>query len=630
MRPSLLAYALPLVVALPANQLGSDQCSEKTPSRTKEWKYDPPKHDGPSTGDWNTWLYNKSIHDNGGWKYDPKIDGPSPGNRKAETGPFTNDRRGGFDVRQQGIPDDRRYQTNNQNTRPAEQVPSGDNARPAEQVPSGDNARPAEQVPSGDNARPAEQVPSGDNARPAEQVPSGDNARPAEQVPSGDNTRPAEQVPSGDNTRPAEQVPSGDNTRPAEQVPSGDNTRPAEQVPSGDNTRPAEQVPSGDNTRPAEQVSSGGNTRPAEQVSSGGNTRPAEQVSSGGNTRPAEQVPSDDDGCEADDAAGGIAGKTTSAPLDGQREGAAKLQPAVPSDRQVQEINKNTTTSGEVTGDDGDSCEEESLPVQVPPQNDTPVEDLADDACPDDKDDSTSLPSSTAKPEGQVTAPKDPQGKPQPTSQTKAESGRNAAGTVYRFPETDPSDPAEGLDFPENATYEDYKRFTLKLHNQVREVHGVNGALVWDDEMASAAESWTGTCNYAHNLPPKSGAQNMAPSMNGTDMQSMARGFYAWFYAESRLYDFSTHGMLSNASNDATEAEGGKSKVGHFEVILSKRYDRVGCAHNFCPKLGGMENMVYSICNYMPKTGLSDEENEKFWPSAPSRDVPQLKDALGA
>ncbi|KYK58773.1 hypothetical protein DCS_05791 [Drechmeria coniospora] len=590
MRPSLLAYALPLVVALPANQLGSDQCSEKTPSRTKEWKYDPPKHDGPSTGDWNTWLYNKSIHDNGGWKYDPKIDGPSPGNRKAETGPSTNDRRGGFDVRQQGIPDDRRYQTNNQNTRPAEQVPSGDNARPAEQVPSGDNARPAEQVPSGDNARPAEQVPSGDNARPAEQVPSGDNARPAEQVPSGDNTRPAEQVPSGDNTRPAE------------------------------------------------------------QVSSGGNTRPAEQVSSGGNTRPAEQVPSDDDGCEADDAAGGIAGKTTSAPLDGQREGAAKLQPAVPSDRQVQEINKNTTTSGEVTGDDGDSCEEESLPVQVPPQNDAPVEGLADDSCPDDKDDSTSLPSSTAKPEGQVTAPKDPQGKPQPTSQTKAESGRNAAGTVYRFPETDPSDPAEGLDFPENATYEDYKRFTLKLHNQVREVHGVNGALVWDDEMASAAESWTGTCNYAHNLPPKSGAQNMAPSMNGTDMQSMARGFYAWFYAESRLYDFSTHGMLSNASNDATEAEGGKSKVGHFEVILSKRYDRVGCAHNFCPKLGGMENMVYSICNYMPKTGkpcsttpassirpliltcsgLSDEENEKFWPSAPSRDVPQLRDALGA
>jgi len=130
-----------------------------------------------------------------------------------------------------------------------------------------------------------------------------------------------------------------------------------------------------------------------------------------------------------------------------------------------------------------------------------------------------------------------------------------------------------------------YREKVLDAHSQERgRLNATNMMhLVWDNELEELAWKRALTCQFDHGdymLPDGTFVgQNLARFPHGTDPYSHVA---TWIY-EKRWFDFETR----TCSNFAY--------CGHYNQMIWHRTNRIGCAHHYCPSLGG----DFMVCDYL-------------------------------
>jgi len=149
-------------------------------------------------------------------------------------------------------------------------------------------------------------------------------------------------------------------------------------------------------------------------------------------------------------------------------------------------------------------------------------------------------------------------------------------------PPPPPEDPAAPV-----AAAADWKTQILERHNFYRAQHCAP-ALVWDEEIAMSAQSWSDGCVFTHDGVAGTGfGENLAggfPGENGGAPVDM-------WYKEVQQYDFANPGFSAG--------------TGHFTQLVWRDTARVGCGMTRCPgSIFGWapefgEALMYS-CRYAP------------------------------
>jgi hypothetical protein len=149
----------------------------------------------------------------------------------------------------------------------------------------------------------------------------------------------------------------------------------------------------------------------------------------------------------------------------------------------------------------------------------------------------------------------------------------------------------------------DWQTQILERHNFYRAQHCAP-ALVWDDEIAKSAQSWSDGCVFTHDGVAGTGfGENLAggfPGENGGAPVDM-------WYNEVQQYDFAAPGF--------------STATGHFTQLVWRGTTRVGCGLTRCPgSIFGWpaefgEALMYS-CRYAP-AGNSGMYTENVLPAAP-------------
>lgn len=141
-----------------------------------------------------------------------------------------------------------------------------------------------------------------------------------------------------------------------------------------------------------------------------------------------------------------------------------------------------------------------------------------------------------------------------------------------RDPGEQPSDPVDVLppvvEMPPMAPpppAADWKTQILERHNFYRAQHCAP-ALVWDDEIAASAQSWSDGCVFTHDGVAGTGfGENLAGGIVGEN----AGAAVDMWYNEVFQYDFANQGF--------------SFQTGHFTQVVWKNTTRVGCGVSQCP-----------------------------------------------
>ena len=126
----------------------------------------------------------------------------------------------------------------------------------------------------------------------------------------------------------------------------------------------------------------------------------------------------------------------------------------------------------------------------------------------------------------------------------------------------------------------------LRAHNIVRQEHGIDADLVWDEDLTKISKEWIehleldNNCQMEHNLDSPLG-ENLFWSMNY--MVTATEVVESWA-SEEEFYDY-----------DSNSCESGQM-CGHYTQIVWEDTKRVGCAMLECSK--GDEYLW--MCNYDP------------------------------
>lgn len=152
----------------------------------------------------------------------------------------------------------------------------------------------------------------------------------------------------------------------------------------------------------------------------------------------------------------------------------------------------------------------------------------------------------------------------------------------------------KGLVSPTNGTgsYRGMAREFIDGHNAVRGRFGVP-PLVWDKTVARQARRWSTAmrkdCQLLH-----SGTKHYGESVfrSHDDWNATAADAVHWWGTEEPLYDRSTG-----------KCNGGRhfKECGHFALMVSKKYQRLGCGRAECYKGG-----VFITCNYYKNQTQTD------------------------
>ncbi|EGX88927.1 secretion pathway protein Sls2/Rcy1, putative [Cordyceps militaris CM01] len=141
---------------------------------------------------------------------------------------------------------------------------------------------------------------------------------------------------------------------------------------------------------------------------------------------------------------------------------------------------------------------------------------------------------------------------------------------------------------PVSVEGSDFKKQTLDAHNWYRHQHSA-APLVWDDKLASNAESWASQCSSdPRHQPDNDHGENIAwGTVGGPD--------YLWvnLWGKERMdYNFSSPGFTSG--------------TGHFTQLVWKGTKRVGCALVSC------DYGTNVVCEYDPPGNMVGNNNQYF------------------
>ncbi len=121
----------------------------------------------------------------------------------------------------------------------------------------------------------------------------------------------------------------------------------------------------------------------------------------------------------------------------------------------------------------------------------------------------------------------------------------------------------------------------LSLHNKLRALHHAP-SLVWDDTLASFAESYASKCKFKHS--GSSYGENLAAGY-----PTVSEAINVW-YAEQKYYSYGRPGFSYN--------------TGHFTQLVWRGTQKIGCAYVACNGNNGTPGN-YLVCEYSPAGNIS-------------------------
>ncbi|XP_057614176.1 glioma pathogenesis-related protein 1 [Chionomys nivalis] len=146
-----------------------------------------------------------------------------------------------------------------------------------------------------------------------------------------------------------------------------------------------------------------------------------------------------------------------------------------------------------------------------------------------------------------------------------------------------------------DITNEDFIQQCVQIHNQHRSKVNPTARnmlyMSWDPDLARIAKSWAKVCRFEHNprlksrLHPNFTTVGENISIRSLSIFSVSSAISSW-YDEVKYYNFSTRRCTG--------------VCGHYTQVVWADSHKVGCAVQFCPTVGNIENGALFICNYGP------------------------------
>ncbi|KAK6531977.1 hypothetical protein TWF694_003140 [Orbilia ellipsospora] len=128
---------------------------------------------------------------------------------------------------------------------------------------------------------------------------------------------------------------------------------------------------------------------------------------------------------------------------------------------------------------------------------------------------------------------------------------------------------------------EQYKDQMLKMHNDVRALHGVP-PLTWSQDLVNYGQSHSQHCVYGHSRTLQQDRIGENILQGGGDPVQMGRQL--WYENELRQYNFNNQGF--------------SMATGHLTAMIWKSTQEVGCSMQKC----GYQNIVK--CNFRPQGNM--------------------------
>ncbi|XP_005358125.1 glioma pathogenesis-related protein 1 isoform X1 [Microtus ochrogaster] len=149
-----------------------------------------------------------------------------------------------------------------------------------------------------------------------------------------------------------------------------------------------------------------------------------------------------------------------------------------------------------------------------------------------------------------------------------------------------------------DITNEDFIQQCVQIHNQHRSKVNPTARnmlyMTWDSDLARIAKSWAKVCQFEHNPRLKSGLHPNFTTVGeniwtgSLSLFSVSSAISSW-YDEVKYYNFRTRRCTG--------------VCGHYTQVVWADSYKVGCAVQFCPRVGNFEklsNGAHFICNYGP------------------------------
>ncbi|KAM7328159.1 hypothetical protein ACRRTK_012251 [Alexandromys fortis] len=149
-----------------------------------------------------------------------------------------------------------------------------------------------------------------------------------------------------------------------------------------------------------------------------------------------------------------------------------------------------------------------------------------------------------------------------------------------------------------DITNEDFIQQCVQIHNQNRSRVNPTARnmlyMSWDSDLARIAKSWAKVCRFEHNPRLKSRLHPNFTTVGeniwtgSLSLFSVSSAISSW-YNEVKYYDFRTRRCTG--------------VCGHYTQVVWADSYKVGCAVQFCPRVGNFEklsNGAHFICNYGP------------------------------
>lgn len=190
----------------------------------------------------------------------------------------------------------------------------------------------------------------------------------------------------------------------------------------------------------------------------------------------------------------------------------------------------------------------------------------------------------TAMPEETTAVPEQTTAEPEKTTAMPEQTTAEPEQTTSE--ETTPTPVPEGTTEPPRRIIDpNYREKVLQAHTEERASLNATNMLhlTWDEELEELAWKRALTCEFRHGdymLPDGTFVgQNLARFPHGSDPVNHVA---TWIY-EKRWFDFNTRTCPNFAY------------CGHYNQMIWFKTNRLGCAHHFCPSLGG----DLMVCNYV-------------------------------